>query len=445
MGVDVNTASPALLRYVSGLNQLTARRMYEFRCQHGPFRNRQQLREVPGFGEATFVQAAGFLKISSGENPLDATWIHPESYAVASRVLERLDAAPAALTEKDGRRCWPPDRRRRPGRPGQGVGSRHAHAQGHPGPVGPAGTRSAEDLPPAGLQTGRLKLEDLAAGMELTGTVLNVVDFGCFVDIGMHDSGLVHVSHLADRFIRDPHEVVAVGDIVKVWVLAVDKERRRVSLTMVAPGSQRPRPPRGGPPAADGAPAAPGEGQRRDRRHGRRQSEGQSPAAGPAPQAEQRRQGPPPSRPEGPPPHGGRPQGRPPQYQQPRPRPKPLIPITDAMKIGKEPMRTFGDLMQFFEQKKTPGDNKESKHESKPGSKEDGGPARLPATPPAATEAATAAQLVETATAVEGPPVGGPPPQAEAPAAEDQTASSPEPIAAETPPAAEEDSQQLGE
>ena len=103
-----------------------------------------------------------------------------------------------------------------------------------------------EDLPAPVFKHGILKLEDLSPGMELTGTVLNVVDFGCFVDIGMHDSGLVHVSRLANRFIRDPHEVVAVGDIVKVWVMEVDKERRRVSLTMVRPGSERPsRPARG--------------------------------------------------------------------------------------------------------------------------------------------------------------------------------------------------------
>ena len=100
-----------------------------------------------------------------------------------------------------------------------------------------------EDLPAPVFKHGVLKLEDLTAGMELTGTVLNVVDFGCFVDIGMHDSGLVHVSRLADRFIRDPHEVVAVGDVVKVWVMEVDKERRRVSLTMVRPGSERARRP----------------------------------------------------------------------------------------------------------------------------------------------------------------------------------------------------------
>ena len=102
VGVDVNTASPALLRYVSGLNQLTARRLYEQRLQAGPFRNRQQLKEVPGIGEATFVQAAGFLKLTSGDNPLDATWIHPESYEIAGRVLSKLESTPADLLEKDG-------------------------------------------------------------------------------------------------------------------------------------------------------------------------------------------------------------------------------------------------------------------------------------------------------------------------------------------------------
>ena len=101
VGVDVNTASPALLRYVSGLNQLTARRVYEYRREHGPFRSREQLREVPGFGDATFVQAAGFLKIAGGENPLDSTWIHPESYAVATRVLERFESKPSDLTDKE--------------------------------------------------------------------------------------------------------------------------------------------------------------------------------------------------------------------------------------------------------------------------------------------------------------------------------------------------------
>ena len=125
VGVDLNTASPALLRYVSGLNQLTARRLYDYRAQNGPFRNREQLKEVPGFGEATFVQAAGFLKIAGGDNPLDATWIHPESYPLARQVLEKMDCTLADLAEKEaaaqiaeraaqlrtrraGRRSWTP-------------------------------------------------------------------------------------------------------------------------------------------------------------------------------------------------------------------------------------------------------------------------------------------------------------------------------------------------
>ena len=223
---------------------------------------------------------------------------------------------------------------------------------------------------------GVLKLEDLAPAMELTGTVLNVVDFGCFVNIGMHDSGLVHVSRLADRFIRDPHDVVAVGNIVKVWVVEIDKERRRVSLTMVQPGSERPKhPPRSGKPS-HAAPAGEGEapqGEHGDRQRPPRPAGQQRPPRPPRPAGEQRpprpggEQRPPrPPRPAGeqrpPRPAGdGRPprpqgRGRPPYeqhrpIQQPRQAPKPVIPITEAMKKGKEPLRTFSDLMQFYQHK----------------------------------------------------------------------------------------------
>ena len=233
----------------------------------------------------------------------------------------------------------------------------------------PAAIR-ARTFPPPVFKQGVLKLEDLAAGMELTGTVLNVVDFGCFVDIGMHDSGLVHVSHLADRFIRDPHELVAVGDIVKVWVLAVDKERRRVSLTMVRPGSERPRRPppanhrQSGPPAtaesdrrrppAARLPAGQTAGRRAQAQTGEpvasaagSQGPPRPPGAGRTDQQHFRRpqrHGPPSSKPR----PQSRDQGRPPQ---PRPRPRPFVPITDEMKTGKAPMRTFGDLLQFFEHK----------------------------------------------------------------------------------------------
>jgi uncharacterized protein len=179
--------------------------------------------------------------------------------------------------------------------------------------------------------------------------VLNVVDFGCFVDIGMHDSGLVHVSRLADKFIRDPHDVVAVGDIVRVWVMEIDKERRRVSLTMVQPGSERPKP----------------QPQQQHRpRHDDRPRQ-QKPAGDGAPQPKPTTGGRPGGRPQGAGPHG---HGRP-QHQQYRPRPappKPLIPITDGMKAGKEPMRTFGDLLQFYKQKETPDDHQPPAKQEKP-------------------------------------------------------------------------------
>jgi uncharacterized protein len=326
VGVDVNMASPALLRYVSGLNQLTARRVYEHRREHGPFRNREQLRDVAGFGEATFVQAAGFLKITSGDLPLDATWIHPESYAVAMRVLEKLGFSPldlgnrersAALAEQTGKA----DAEQLAGELQVGTLLLRDILSQFARP----GRDPRDDLPPPVFKKGILKLEDLAVGMELTGTVLNVVDFGCFVDIGMHDSGLVHVSQLADRFVRDPHEVVAVGDIVKVWVLDVDKARRRVSLTMIQPGSERRQ--------HGGKPEKPKEG-------------AEKPQGKPRPRPEQGK-GRPPRKPQ-----GDRSKGPPkPKDYQPKRPPKPLIPITDAMKTGAEPMRTFGDLLQFYAQK----------------------------------------------------------------------------------------------
>ncbi len=334
VGVDVNTASPALLGYVSGLNQLTARRLCEHRQQHGPFRNREQLREVPGFGEATFVQAAGFLKIAGGDNPLDATWIHPESYEVAGRVMNHLNCRPADLDGKETARrvkaeCAKIDRGALAGE--LQVGTLLLNdilAQ-----LARPGRDPREDLPAPVFKQGVLKLEDLAPGMELRGTVLNVVDFGAFVDIGMHDSGLVHVSQLADRFVRDPHDVIAVGDVVRVWVLDVDKERRRVSLTMIEPGSRRPPRRREDKPArrSDAGAQRPKQGERTGRpdRGGRPGRSGKPP--GPKGGPRDRGKGP----------HKPR--------HKPKSRPKPVKPITEEMKAGKTPMRSFSDLAQFFQ------------------------------------------------------------------------------------------------
>ena len=350
VGVDVNSASPALLRYVSGLNQLTARRVYEHRLQHGPFRSRQQLKEVAGFGEATFVQAAGFLKIVGGDNPLDATWIHPESYEIAARVLGRLGCTSADLAARDAAAAL-----------AERIAKIDAAALAAELQVGTMllrdivaqlarpGRDPREDLPPPIFKHGVLKLEDLTAGMELTGTVLNVVDFGAFVDIGMHDSGLVHVSQLADKFVRDPHDVVAVGDIVKVWVLEVDKQRRRVSLTMIPPGHERQPARRHGRPESAGRP-------QEARPEGRGKPPGPPPRTPAQPPSETAGAAAPPRRFDRPPSEGrppgrpsARPEGRGPNRPPPRPRPpKPLIPLSEDMKTGKAPMRSFGDLLQFY-------------------------------------------------------------------------------------------------
>jgi uncharacterized protein len=397
VGVDVNTASPALLRYVSGLNQLTARRLYEHRRERGPFRNREQLREVPGLGEATFVQAAGFLKIPNGDNPLDITWIHPESYPVANRVLERLHGAAADLQEKEtaaalAERTAQVDLESLAKDVEVGLLTlKDILAQ-----LARPGRDPREDLPAPVFKRGVLKLEDLSLGMELTGTVLNVVDFGCFVDIGMHDSGLVHVSRLADKFVRDPHDVVAVGDIVKVWVMEVDKERRRVSLTMVRPGAERAKPPRYAAKPEGQKPAEEGARPRGERRREQRPPRPAGPQGGP----QGREQGRPPR------PHGrGRPerQGqRPPP--RPRPAPKPLIPITDAMKTGKEPMRTFGDLLQFYQHKTVaPEDHQPSAATERTPVAAEGAPAAQEETPVVKEEAPVANQ--EAPVAVDEAPV----------------------------------------
>ncbi|MDR3636878.1 MAG: Tex-like N-terminal domain-containing protein, partial [Isosphaeraceae bacterium] len=242
VGVDLNTASVPLLRHVSGLNQLTARRIVEHRKEKGPFTSREQLMQVEGVGPATFTQAAGFLKLRDGEHPLDRTWIHPESYEAATRLLEKLGFTPAIVTQKEQLPALH-----------EKLNEADLPALSRELEIGEPTLRDIcdalarpdrdprEDLPKPIFKKGVLKLEDLQPGMELKGTVLNVVDFGAFVDIGLKDSGLVHISQLANRYIKSPHDVVSVGDVVTAWVMGVDHERKRVSLTMVKPGTERPR------------------------------------------------------------------------------------------------------------------------------------------------------------------------------------------------------------
>ena len=261
VGVDLNTASIPLLRHVSGLNQLTARRVVEYRKEKGPFTSREQLKEVEGIGPSTFTQAAGFLKLRDGVNPLDRTWVHPESYQAAQKLLEALEATPEVVKDKE-----------KLGELQAKFGEVDIPTRSKELEVGELTLKDIlealarpdrdprEDLPKPIFKKGVLKLEDLEAGMELKGTVLNVVDFGSFVDIGLKDSGLVHISQLANRYIKSPHDVVSVGDVVTVWVMGVDQERKRVSLTMVKPGTERPR--------GAGGPAGQGGGAPQGRRGG---------------------------------------------------------------------------------------------------------------------------------------------------------------------------------
>jgi uncharacterized protein len=363
VGVDLNTASPALLRYVSGLNQLTAQRLYDFRTANGPFKSREQLNGITGFGESTFVQAAGFLKIVAGDNPLDATWIHPESYPATLRVLEKLGASSVDLA--DSQRATELAERAAQLNVDQLAGEVQLGSLTLSDVLAQLqrpGRDPRESLPQPIFKRGVLKLEDLTSGMELHGTVLNVVDFGAFVDIGLKDSGLVHISQLANRYVPDPHQVVSVGDTVHVWVLEIDKQRHRVSLTMIEPGTRRPAENRRGPQERRA------EGRRPPKPHtspagGTQPADGQaagSQAANAQPASGAPAGQPPRPRFRKPPPSHARPGGqKKPMHAKtefkpkPKPKPKPVVPLTKDMKEGKAPLRTFGDLQQFWAMKHT--------------------------------------------------------------------------------------------
>jgi uncharacterized protein len=226
VGVDVNTASAPLLARVSGLNNVVAKNIVEYRNANGPFRNRRIIRKVPRLGDKAFEQAAGFLRINDGDNPLDRSAVHPEAYPVVERILTRIGKGiadvmgqPAALeglspADFTDEKFGVPTVRdilselEKPGR--------------DPRP----------EFKTATFQEGIESISDLQPNMILEGVVTNVAAFGAFVDIGVHQDGLVHVSAMANRFVKDPHEIVKPGQIVKVKVMNVDVKRQRISLTM---------------------------------------------------------------------------------------------------------------------------------------------------------------------------------------------------------------------
>lgn len=228
VGVNLNTASPQLLTHIAGLTATIAQNIVAYRNENGQFQARSELKKVSKLGPKAFEQAAGFLRIPKGENPLDNTDIHPESYQVAEKVLrsaavEKLGAdARHALHEFDTSVF------------AQQLGIGYPTLHDIISSLIEPGRDLRDDAPMATLRSDVLTLDDLKVGMQLQGTVRNVVDFGAFVDIGVHEDGLVHISKLSKQHIKNPHAIVAVGDIVTVWVTEIDKKRQRIGLSMIA-------------------------------------------------------------------------------------------------------------------------------------------------------------------------------------------------------------------
>ncbi len=225
VGVELNTASASLLEHVAGLGATTAKKIVKHRDAQGAFKSRAALKDVSGIGPKAFEQCAGFVRVRGGAHPLDASAVHPERYGLVERIakdqgvtLAKLLGDPALVARIPWASYVSPE-----------VGL--PTLEDIKGELGKPGRDPREAFSPPKFRDDVRKMEDLKQGMELEGVVTNVTAFGAFVDVGVHQDGLVHVSQLADRFIRDPHEVVKVGDKVKVRVVEVDLVRKRIALT----------------------------------------------------------------------------------------------------------------------------------------------------------------------------------------------------------------------
>lgn len=240
VGVDLNTASPSLLSYIAGVNMGIAKNIVKYREENGKFTDRKQLMQVPKLGEKAFNQCAGFLRITGGKNPLDATSVHPESYGAAQAMMEKLGVEADAIQHGGDKDM---EKKIKKAYPAKSLTQSIAAMAGDLG-VGaltltdiieemkkPA-RDPREDAPPVVFRGDVKQFEDLKIDMEMTGTVRNVVDFGAFVDIGVKNDGLVHISQLSDKFIKHPMDVVSVGDTVKVKIISIDYDKHRVGLTM---------------------------------------------------------------------------------------------------------------------------------------------------------------------------------------------------------------------
>lgn len=226
VGVNLNTASYMLLSYVSGINKTTAKKIVAYRDSNGKITSREELKKVPGLGPKAFEQCAGFLKIAESSDPLDNTWVHPENYEAAREVLpliQKGEKVPSDLIKKIAEKYSIGETTvndiveelQKPNRDPR---------DGYPAPI---------------MQKGVVQFEDLKAGMKVTGKIKNVVDFGAFVDIGLHETGLIHVSELSDNFIKDPMEVCKVGDVHEFTIIGLDMDRRRISLSLKSDAASR--------------------------------------------------------------------------------------------------------------------------------------------------------------------------------------------------------------
>nr|WP_145403404.1 Tex family protein [Paenibacillus xylanexedens] len=234
VGVDVNTASPSLLSYVAGVNATIAKNIVKYREENGRFTNRRQLQKVPRLGAKTYEQCVGFMRISEGENPLDRTPIHPESYKVVDQLFKELQIELDKLGSKELSVLLSEQQTEQLAvKLNVGVPTLRDILDSLQRP----GRDPREEMPLPIFRTDVLKIEDLVEGMELQGTVRNVIDFGAFVDIGIKSDGLVHISQLSNGYVKHPMDVVSVGDNVTVWVMNVDTKKGRVGLTMKKPAS----------------------------------------------------------------------------------------------------------------------------------------------------------------------------------------------------------------
>ena len=228
VGVDLNTASAPLMEYISGISKTVARNIVNYREENGRFTNRRQLLKVSKLGPKAYEQCAGFMRITDGKNPLDTTSVHPESYDAVEKLFEKLGLKTEQIL--DGTALYfIPDYRRM----AKDLGIGEITLRDIVSELKKPGRDPRDKMPKPILRTDVLDMKDLKEGMILKGTVRNVIDFGAFVDIGVHQDGLVHISQMSKKYIKHPLEVVSVGDIVEVKVISIDLQKNRIGLSMI--------------------------------------------------------------------------------------------------------------------------------------------------------------------------------------------------------------------